>query len=69
MHTLKRPWSGVAPDGSVLIVRDASAHEIYALELQLPKAVSNHLQPQRLLGPWSLWVQIAAQGIGLGLLS
>jgi len=29
-------WSGVAPDGSVLTVRDASSHEIYALELQLP---------------------------------
>jgi eukaryotic-like serine/threonine-protein kinase len=30
------PWSGVAPDGSVLAVRDVSAHEIYALDLQLP---------------------------------
>lgn len=29
-------WSGVAPDGSVLAVRDASSHEIYALDLQLP---------------------------------
>ncbi|MGE5056472.1 MAG: hypothetical protein ACM3WP_20110, partial [Acidobacteriota bacterium] len=29
-------WSGVAPDGSVLTVRDASSHEIYALELQMP---------------------------------
>ena len=27
-------WSGVAPDGSVLAVRDVSSHEIYALELQ-----------------------------------
>ena len=29
-------WSGVAPDGTVLAVRDASSHEIYAFELQLP---------------------------------
>jgi serine/threonine protein kinase len=29
-------WSGVAPDGSVLTVRDVSSHEIYALDLQLP---------------------------------
>ncbi len=29
-------WSGVAPDGSVLAVRDVSSHEVYALELQLP---------------------------------
>lgn len=29
-------WSGVAPDGTVLAVRDASSHEIYALDLQLP---------------------------------
>jgi len=29
-------WSGVAPDGSVLAVRDISSHEIYALDLQLP---------------------------------
>ena len=29
-------WSGVAPDGSVLTVRDVSSHEIYALELELP---------------------------------
>ncbi|HKV81957.1 MAG TPA: protein kinase [Candidatus Sulfotelmatobacter sp.] len=29
-------WSGVAPDGSVLAVRDVSSHELYALELQLP---------------------------------
>ena len=29
-------WSGVAPDGSVVTVRDASSHEIYALDLQLP---------------------------------
>ncbi len=30
------PWSGIAPDGSVLAVRDVSSHEIYALDLQLP---------------------------------
>ena len=29
-------WSGIAPDGSVLAVRDVSSHEIYELELQLP---------------------------------
>jgi serine/threonine protein kinase/Tol biopolymer transport system component len=29
-------WSGLAPDGSVLAVRDVSSHEIYALDLQLP---------------------------------
>jgi WD40 repeat protein len=29
-------WSAVAPDGSVLTVRDVSPHEIYALDLQLP---------------------------------
>jgi Tol biopolymer transport system component len=29
-------WSGVAPDGSVLAVRDVGSHEIYALDLQLP---------------------------------
>lgn len=30
------PWSGLAPDGSLLFVRDLSTDEIYALELQLP---------------------------------
>ena len=29
-------WSGVAPDGSVLTVRDVSSHEIYALVLSCP---------------------------------
>jgi hypothetical protein len=29
-------WSGVAPDGSALAVRDVSSHEIYSLDLQLP---------------------------------
>jgi len=29
-------WSGMAPDGSPLVVRDISTQEIYALELQLP---------------------------------
>jgi Tol biopolymer transport system component len=29
-------WSGIAPDGSVLAVRDVSSHEVYALDLQLP---------------------------------
>jgi hypothetical protein len=30
------PWNGVAPDGSVLIMRDVGNRELYALELQLP---------------------------------
>ena len=29
-------WSGVAADGSVLFVRDASTQEIYALDVDLP---------------------------------
>jgi len=29
-------WTGLAPDGSVLAVRDISLEEIYALEAQLP---------------------------------
>ena len=29
-------WSGMAPDGSVLTVRDVSSHEVYALDVQLP---------------------------------
>ncbi len=29
------PWSGVAPDGSPLIMRDVGSREIYSLELQL----------------------------------
>ena len=31
------PWTGVAPDGSPLLVRDISNEEIYSLDLQLPK--------------------------------
>jgi len=30
------PWTGLAPDGSPLMVRDISNQEIYALDLQLP---------------------------------
>ena len=30
------PWSAVAPDGSILEVRDVSTDEIYALDLELP---------------------------------
>lgn len=30
------PWTGLAPDGSPLLVRDISNQEIYALDLQLP---------------------------------
>ena len=29
-------WSGLAPDGSILVVRDISTQEIYALDWQLP---------------------------------
>jgi hypothetical protein len=29
-------WSGIAPDGSPLLVRDISNQEIYALDWQLP---------------------------------
>ena len=30
------PWSGIAPDGSPLLVRDISNEEIYSLDLDLP---------------------------------
>jgi len=30
------PWTGMAPDGSPLLVRDISSEEVYALDLQLP---------------------------------
>jgi Tol biopolymer transport system component/DNA-binding winged helix-turn-helix (wHTH) protein len=30
------PWSGMAPDGSPLLVRDISNEEVYSLDLQLP---------------------------------
>jgi hypothetical protein len=30
------PWTGLAPDGSPLFVRDISNQEIYALDWQLP---------------------------------
>lgn len=30
------PWSGMAPDGSPLLVRDISTQEIYALDSELP---------------------------------
>jgi hypothetical protein len=29
-------WSGRAPDGSPLFVRDASTQEVYALDVNLP---------------------------------
>jgi Tol biopolymer transport system component len=29
-------WSGIAPDGSPILDRDISTHEIYALDVQLP---------------------------------
>jgi hypothetical protein len=29
-------WSGLAPDGSPLFVRDASIQEIYALDVEMP---------------------------------
>jgi eukaryotic-like serine/threonine-protein kinase len=30
------PWSGMAPDGSILLVRDISTQEIYALDVDIP---------------------------------
>jgi serine/threonine protein kinase/Tol biopolymer transport system component len=30
------PWTGVAPDGSIMIMRDVGNRELYSLELQLP---------------------------------
>jgi Tol biopolymer transport system component len=30
------PWSGIAPDGSPIFIRDLSTDEIYSLELELP---------------------------------
>ena len=30
------PWSGVAPDGSPLLVRDISSQEVYALDFEAP---------------------------------
>ena len=35
-RSIVRPWSAVAPDGSILEVRDVSTDEIYALDLELP---------------------------------
>ena len=29
-------WTGLAPDGSALFVRDLSTQEVYALDLELP---------------------------------
>lgn len=38
LNNLRRlgPWSGLAPDGSPLFIRDVSADDIYALDLELP---------------------------------
>lgn len=30
------PWTGLAPDGSPLVVRDISTQEIYALDVDFP---------------------------------
>jgi Tol biopolymer transport system component/DNA-binding winged helix-turn-helix (wHTH) protein len=30
------PWTGLAPDGSLLLTRDTSSQEVYALDLQAP---------------------------------
>ena len=35
-RSIVSPWSAVAPDGSILEVRDVSTDEIYALDLELP---------------------------------
>jgi hypothetical protein len=29
-------WAGLAPDGSILALRDISAEELYALDVKLP---------------------------------
>jgi len=29
-------WTGLAPDGSILALRDISAEELYALDVKLP---------------------------------
>jgi len=34
--TLVGTWTGLAPDGSALFVRDLSTDEIYSLDLELP---------------------------------
>jgi Tol biopolymer transport system component/DNA-binding winged helix-turn-helix (wHTH) protein len=38
LNNLRRlgPWSGLAPDGSPLFIRDVSSDDIYALDLKLP---------------------------------
>jgi Tol biopolymer transport system component/DNA-binding winged helix-turn-helix (wHTH) protein len=38
LNNLRRlgPWSGLAPDGSPLFIRDVSSDDIYALDLELP---------------------------------
>ncbi len=33
---LEYPWMSLAPDGSLLLARDASVREIYALDIDLP---------------------------------
>jgi hypothetical protein len=30
------PWSGLSPDGSILMTRDAGTQEIYALDWEAP---------------------------------
>ena len=30
------PWSGVAPDGAPLLLRDISSQEVYALDFEVP---------------------------------
>ena len=30
------PWSGIAPDGSPLLLRDISSQEVYALDFETP---------------------------------
>ena len=44
-------WSGLAPDGSPLLVRDISNEEVYSLDLQLPKRHERfaNIEQQRLL--------------------
>jgi len=36
LHTWAGPWTGLAPDGSPLLLRDVGTEEIYALDVELP---------------------------------
>jgi hypothetical protein len=40
-------WSGLAPDGSALFVRDLSTQEVYALDLELPQSRKYCSDPEK----------------------